>query len=165
MTIIPRTAVLAVGIMALGATRWEKKDLDQELLPIAFLESSYGLNINHRPHSRGDFYSSYGALGLKPSTAYDEYVRSPSLRSKWPGLNDPVAFTTSFKAEPELYRDACNTHWHRMRSKTTSLARAVFSWRWGYTAAIQAKEEQIAQDQYVVSYLRIHNEQANFSLR
>ena len=157
MIIVSRVIAVAVGIMTIGAAHWEVGDLDQELLPIAFLESSYGLNIDHKPHSRGDFYSSYGALGLKPATAYDEYLRSPALRNKWPGLDDRLVFTEHLKNESQLYRDTCNAHWHRIRTKTPSLAHSVFAWRWGYTASNNASNETVNTNLYVMAYLRIYN--------
>src|SRR5271166_1313214 len=101
------TIARAVVVM-LSLLKWTPGSLNQELLPIAYLESSNGTNINHKPHSKGEFFSSYGALGLKPATAYDEYMRNSLLQLEWPGLSNRMVFTASLKSQPALYNDACN---------------------------------------------------------
>lgn len=131
---------------------WPLEDLNGELNNIAYLESYYGKYVNHEPHARGKFHTAFGSLGLKPVTAHWTYMQSPRLQKMFPGLQDESVFLREFWCNQKLYTQCANFHWWWLRRSTTSLARAVYSWRWGFTASNEATDEQITADVYTTKY-------------
>jgi len=154
-------AVLVTYIVCLnppaGERTWPLEGLNRELNNIAYMESSYGRNINHRSHWRGEFHTAYGALGLKPVTAHWQYIISPRLQKQFPGLKNEAVFLQEFKYNKKLYTQCANEHWRYLRKVTPTLNRAVFSWRWGLTASNEATNETIATDTYTVKYGQVAN--------
>lgn len=146
MSIFATTEALATNM------KWKPDGLSIELYPIAHLESSFGKNMNHDPHSKGSWFSSYGALGLKAATAYDAYKISPRLQAKFPGLLDKDRFLTAITSDWRLYNECANLHWRILRKQTSSMEQAVFAWRWGIGAALKAGAAKIDADKYVASY-------------
>ena len=134
------------------AVTWPLAGLSSELTFIAHAESNYGKYLNHAKHIKGPFDTAFGSLGLKPSTAHDTYIKSPQLRIKFPGLEDKGLFLNRFWRDAQLYMHCANFHWYSLRKNTSSLSRAVFSWRWGLTASRAATEVTVDSDPYVVKY-------------
>lgn len=134
---------------------WPLEGLNGELNNIAYMESYYGVYTNHEPHVRGPFHTAFGSLGLKPVTAHWQYMVSPRLQKKFPGLQDEKVFLNEFWHNKELYVQCANFHWYYLRHATPTLARAVFSWRWGLTASNQASDDEIAADSYTVKYAEL----------
>ena len=142
-----------VALIPVHANTWPLANLDKELRGIAMLESSYGQNVDHKQSVYGPFYTAYGSLGLKPSTAYDMYSRFPALQAKYPELTDKSAFLNRFWSDPALYKEFAEFHWHYLRTNTSSLRRAAYSWRYGLTAQMNSKDEVVGADEYVVKYM------------
>lgn len=136
-------------------TTWPLEGLHGELNNIAYMESYYGKYVNHEPHSRGEFHTAFGALGLKPITAHDQYMKSPKLQKMFPDLQDEKVFLQEFWHNRELYTQCANFHWYYLRRATPTLSRAVYSWRWGLTASNRATDEQITADSYIVKYAEL----------
>lgn len=134
---------------------WPLEGLNGELNNIAYMESYYGVYVDHEPNVRGPFYTAFGSLGLKPVTAHTQYMASPRLQKKFPGLQDEKAFLQEFWHNRELYTQCANFHWWYLRHVTPTLARAVYSWRWGLTASNAATDEQIAADTYTTKYAEL----------
>ncbi len=134
------------------AITWPLQGLNSELNFIAFAESNYGKYLNHAPHPRGPFDTAFGSLGLKPSTAHDIYIKSPRLRVRFPGLEDKATFLNRFWRDATLYMYCANWYWYSLRKNTPSLARAVYSWRWGLTASTKVSDIMISVDPYVIKY-------------
>jgi len=137
------------------ASTWPLEGLTGEVNNIAYLESYYGKYVNHDAHARGIFHTAFGSLGLKPVTAHTTYIQSPKLQKKFPGLKDQQNFLLEFWRNKELYTQCANYHWYYLRKVTPTLARAVYSWRWGLTASNKATDEQIAADTYTVKYAEL----------
>lgn len=135
---------------------WDPGSLNKQLYPIAYLESSFGKYVNHQPHSKGPFYSSYGTLGLKAVTAYEAYLISKRLQEKWKDDDGHVLsqdeFFNIFTVNEELYNDCANVHWWYLSKHTDSIEQAAFAWRWGLGAALEASNDTIITDKYVQSY-------------
>lgn len=157
---VPASVILTV-IVSMQAyaqdARWQPTGLAKELHPIAHLESSWGRNMNHEPHSKGPFFSSYGALGLKAITAYEAIMRSKRLQSKWSSngtvdLTDKDVFFSLFTSNYEFYNDCASSHWAYLRRNTDSIEQAVFAWRWGLGASKKSQSHQ--SDSYVMAYLK-----------
>jgi hypothetical protein len=153
------TTVVLISLQAVGAEpAWTPVALDKELYPIAHLESSFGKNMSHQPHSRGPFYSSYGALGLKAATAYEAYLMSPKTQT-WANVNSIGAllstekFFSAFISHDEFYNRLANVHWWYLRKNTGSIEQAVYAWRHGLAAAQRTKSEEINADTYVSAYV------------
>lgn len=140
---------------------WPLQGMNGELNNIAYMESYYGTYVNHEPHVRGPFHTAFGSLGLKPVTAHDTYVKSPRLQKQFPGLQDETVFLQEFWHNKELYTQCANFHWWALRHATPTLARAVYSWRWGLTASNEATDEQIAADTYTVRYAELTQKWVN----
>jgi hypothetical protein len=81
-----------------------------------------------------------------------QYMASPTLQKRFPGLKDPKVFLQAFWHNRELYTQCANFHWWYLRHSTPTLARAVFSWRWGLQASTDATDEQIKADVYTTRY-------------
>lgn len=136
---------------------WRPQALNKELRLIAGLESSWGKFQDHELNSKGLYHTAFGPVGLKASTAHMEYNRSPSLQARFPGLQDPDAFLEAFLSNPELYYACANKHWGWLRKNTSTLEQAVYSWRWGWGAALKVEEVQIAADPYVIKYASLND--------
>lgn len=134
---------------------WPLEGMSGELNNIAYMESYYGKYVDHEPHARGPFHTAFGSLGLKPVTAHWQYMKSPKLQKMFPGLQNEQAFLHEFWHNRELYTQCANFHWWYLRRVTTTLPRAVYSWRWGLTASNEASDEQIAADTYTNRYAEL----------
>lgn len=132
---------------------WTPAGLHHELHPIAHLESSFGKNTKHFESKEGSWDTAVGAVGLKPMTAHEEYLRRPELRKKFPGLESPVEFEAKFKMHHGLYNAVASEHWKYLRKHAGSPEKAAFAWRFGLGAAKRATPEQIKGAEYVQKYL------------
>lgn len=144
-------AVHRAGIPSEPA-KWNALGLHQSLIPIAHLESSFGQNINHAKHPSGEYHTAFGALGFKPVTAHEEYLRSPTLQKLYGDMKDPAEFMNKFKADPKFYNLVATTHFMRLQKQHGTPERAAYAWRWGTGACANATDEQVAKDTYVVRY-------------
>lgn len=148
-------ALLLSTVAVAADMNWSPEGLSKELHPIATLESSFGKNTKHEAHSKGPFYSSYGAVGLKGSTAYETYLRSPYLKKRYPGLSDRDLFLGTFTNDFRFYNACSNVHWYWLKGQTKNIEQSVYAWRWGVNAALKAADITIEQDKYVSSYLTL----------
>lgn len=136
--------------------RWTPTNLIEEMHPIAHLESSWGKNMAHAAHSKGDYHTAVGAVGLKPITAHEEYRRTKALQEKYPGLiEDAGAFTRKLKTDHKFYNDVASAHWNTLKSRFGTPERTAYAWRWGWGSARKASDEDIANDGYVQKYQRL----------
>lgn len=135
-----------------GIKAWTPDNLNEELYPIAHLESSWGKNMNHAPNPAGDYHTAFGALGFKPSTAHEEYKKSPLMMKNYPGLADPADFLKSFKADPNFYNLLASSHFARLKARHGDVKKAAYAWRHGSTAAMRASPDLMEQDPYVIQY-------------
>ncbi len=131
---------------------WTSEGLDPEMHPIAHLESSWGKNMRHATHPKGLFHTAFGACGLKPVTAHEQYLRSPGLKKQWPGLDKPEDFTTHFLEDPKLYNATASSHWQWLRSRLGSPTKAAYGWRWGAGAAARTDEQIQKEDPYIQKF-------------
>jgi len=143
------------AIHAEAPPKWTPKGLHEGLLPIAFLESSFGKNINHAPNAKGPYHTAQGAVGMKPVTAHEEYKRSPTLQTTFPGLDTPEAFTQKFMGDHSFYNLCATAHWMRLLSNQKTPQKAAYAWRWGNGAANKADDAKIHTDPYVVNYNKL----------
>lgn len=136
-----------------------KRDtLHPDMRAIAQLETAGGILLDHEKHSGGPFHTAYGPLGLKPVTAYEQYLRTPSLRESYPGLEDKDVFLNHFWRNQDLYNKVAGAHWEWLKQRNKGdLARTAFSWRWGLGAANKATREMIQQDDYAQKYLQLRD--------
>jgi hypothetical protein len=149
------TCIVCLNPAEEKVSTWPLEGLNGELNNIAYMESYYGKYVNHEPHARGPFHTAFGSLGLKPITAWWTYKQSPKLQKKFPGLQNEAVFLREFWRNRELYTQCANFHWWQLRHATPTLARAVYSWRWGLTASNEATDEQIANDAYTTKYAEL----------
>lgn len=134
--------------------KWSPDTLMKEMHPIARMESSMGQNMEHLKHSKGDFHTAFGAVGLKPVTGHEQYLRSKDLKAQYPNLNDPIAFTSEFKTNPDFYNAVAGDHWNWLKKATKgSVERTAFAWRWGIGASKKADDRTILNDSYVKKYM------------
>lgn len=131
---------------------FDSETLHPDMHPIAFLETSYGKNMNHAPHAKGDFDTAYGPLGFKPSTGFDEFSKNKHLLELYPHLKEKDSFTKEFKENPKFYNLVAGTHWNRLKRNTGSNSGAAFAWRWGLGAYNKATPEARENDDYVKKY-------------
>ncbi len=134
-------------------SKWTAEGLHPGLHPVAHLESSFGKNVHHEPHSKGVFHTAYGALGMKPISAYDQYQNSKALQAKYPGL-DPEEFTAKFHNDSKFYNEVASDHWQWLKDKLKTPERTAYGWRWGRGAALKATPQQIAKSGYVKEYMK-----------
>ena len=131
--------------------KWTPHGLDRELKPIAHLESGFGRNTNHEPHSGGPYHTAYGALGLKPVTAHETYKHSPRLQKLFPGLDSPEKVIEKMK-DPQFYNIVASGHWRYLKRVLGDPLKAAYGWRWGLGAAQHADDYQIKTEPYVQKY-------------
>lgn len=141
---------------------WTPAGLHDELHPIAHLESSFGKNVNHYKSKKGSWDTAVGAVGLKPMTAHEEYLRRPELKKKFPGLESAADFEESFKTNHKLYNAVASEHWKYLRKRAGSAAKAAFAWRFGLGAAQKASDEEINSAEYVKKYLSMLKPMVSF---
>ncbi len=134
---------------------WHPGGLTDELKPIAHLESQYGKQMIHKAHSLGPFHTAWGACGLKPVTAAEEYQRQPHLKALFPGLEDESKFLDEFKTNHTFYNLIASAHWARLKRATGSPEKAAYAWRWGRGAAAQADDAAIQADPYVQAFTKL----------
>jgi hypothetical protein len=134
------------------APKWTPEGLHSYLVPVAHLESSWGKNMNHLPHSKGEYHTAYGPVGLKPSTAHEEWTKTKKLKETYPGLEDPATFMAKFKSDWNFHNLVASSHFLRLVHRHGSAEKAAYAWRWGSTAASGATEEQINKNSYVMRY-------------
>jgi 8-oxo-dGTP pyrophosphatase MutT (NUDIX family)/GNAT superfamily N-acetyltransferase len=144
-------ATQRVGIPA-EPVKWSALGLHQSLIPIAHLESSFGQNVAHAKHPKGDYHTAHGALGFKPVTAHEEYLRAPALQKLYGDLKDPAVFMSKFKSDPKFYNLVATSHFMRLQKQHGSPERAAYAWRWGTGACQGASDEQVANEPYVMRY-------------
>lgn len=132
--------------------KWTPEGLHSHLVPIAHLESSWGKNMTHLAHSKGDFHTAYGPVGMKPSTAHEEWTKTKKLKELYPGLEDPVAFTAKFKQDWKFHNLVASSHFLRLVHRHGTPEKAAYAWRWGSTAASGAPESEIQNSPYVMRY-------------
>jgi 8-oxo-dGTP pyrophosphatase MutT (NUDIX family) len=159
-------AIAAAAVAAMPAAaetienkpQWNPAGLAEGLKPIAHLESSWGQNVNHTPHSKGDFHTAYGAVGLKPVTAHDEYSKSKYLQQLFPDLHDQQKFVEMLKANTAFYNSVATAHWNRLkRLFGDDRLKTAYAWRWGQGKAAETPPELIDADPYVQGYKRIYD--------
>ncbi len=135
--------------------KFDPSSLHPELHPIAQLETNFGKMMNHTPHSKGDYHTAYGPLGMKVITAHDEYLKSKALQRLHPNLQEASTFTKEFKDNPQFYNNIAGHHWNKLKKLTGSVTKAVFAWRWGQGAAGKADDKKISKDPYVQKYTEL----------
>jgi 8-oxo-dGTP pyrophosphatase MutT (NUDIX family)/RimJ/RimL family protein N-acetyltransferase len=135
------------------AAEWKPQGLHKEMHPIAHLESSFGKRLQHLPHSQGEFNSSFGAVGMKPVTAHETYMKSKGLQKLFPDLHEPDRFLRTFKTDPVFYNTVASTHWTQLKKLTGgNLSHAAYAWRWGAGKMARTPPELIAADPYVQAF-------------
>ena len=134
------------------SNEWSTEGLHHDLIGIAHLESNFNQNTNHTKNPKGDFETAYGPLGMKPSTAYEEYTKSDKLKSLFPGLEDKTQFTEKFKNDWKFHNLTASSHWLRLKYRHKSNEAAAYAWRFGSTAAQTAAPELINETPYVQKY-------------
>jgi hypothetical protein len=138
------------------AAEWKPHGLNREMYPIAHLESNFGKRLEHLPHSQGEFHSSFGAVGLKPVTAHETYIKSKALQKLFPGLHEPNRFIRTFKDDPVFYNTVASTHWNQLKKLSGGdTGKTAFAWRWGAGKMARTPPELIAADPYVQAFRKI----------
>lgn len=138
---------------------WGPEGLHSELFPIAHLESNMGRNMDHAKHSKGEFHTAFGALGMKPVTAFERYHHEPHLQTLFPGVGeDKDKFLTEMKANPLFYNAVASAEWsHNKKVFGGDIHRTAYSWRWGQQAAHDAPAENVIADPYVKMFDKLNN--------
>lgn len=132
--------------------KWSPDGLHNYLIPIAHLESSFGKNMNHLPHAKGEYHTAFGPVGFKPVTAQEEWSKTKKLKELYPGLEDPAEFMKKFKNDWKFYNLLATSHFMRLMHRHGSPEKAAFAWRWGTGAASGATDDKINTDNYVMRY-------------
>lgn len=138
-------------------TKWTPNGLHKELHPIAQLESSFGRNTTHARHSKGEFHTAHGAVGLKPVTAHEQYKRTPALQKLFPDLHDEGKFTKELKSNHAFYNAVASAHWSHLKKMFGTPEDAAFAWRWGPSKAAKTPRELRAADPYVIGYKNMYS--------
>lgn len=139
-------------IFAILTQSWSPNGLDSRLSAIAMIESSSGRNTKHAKHKLGIYWTAYGALGLKPAVAHEDYLGSTYARTLYPGLEDLTTFTIRLIFDVRFYNFACNLHFYKLISQNHDITDAIYIWRYGQTHAASTTREHRVNDTYVVKY-------------
>lgn len=134
-------------------TSWNSKNLNPELKAIAWQESYNNTHIDHEASKRGPYFTAFGPLGLKPSTAHLEWSNSKKLQTAYPGLEDKIVFLRKMTLDPFFYNVLANQHWWRLKQQADGdVLRASFGWRWGAGMLEKATAVDVLSDEYVAKY-------------
>lgn len=153
-----QAAAPPIGDVPVKPKAWTPHGLPTEMHPIAHLESSFGRNVAHSAHSKGDYHTAFGAVGFKPVTAHEEYRRSKAIQALYPNLQDEHRFTDAFKSDPLFYNMLAGKHFSYLKAQLGGdPVKAAYGWRWGVGAAQNATDEDIAGDDYVRRYTLLAN--------
>jgi ADP-ribose pyrophosphatase YjhB (NUDIX family) len=137
---------------------WSPEGLDEELKPIAHLESSFGKKMKHSPHSKGEYHTAFGAVGLKGITAHEEYKHTKYLQQIYPDLYDQNKFMETFKSNPTFYNAVATAHWKRLKKLFGGdVDKTAYAWRWGQGRAAGADAEAISSSPYIQGYHKIYD--------
>jgi hypothetical protein len=152
VNVLPATlAALTAAVPAAQLAPWSPKGLHPELVPIAQLESSWGKHMQHAADPRGPWHTAVGALGMKPETAHEAYLRSPALQKLYPGLTGPETFLQKLTGDSLFYNLMAAAHWLYLKKLLgNDSSRAAYGWRWGLQAAKDRVDPE--HDPYVVRY-------------
>lgn len=131
---------------------WSPKFLHKELYPIAFLESNFNKNIDHEKSIRGDFFTAFGPLGLKPITAWEQFKKTPYIKKQYAHIDTQQEFENLFYNSIGFYNKIASAHWRSLRLRYPTVFYAAYAWRWGPGAADKIQEEELWQDEYVNRY-------------
>ncbi len=142
-------------VWALLLQQWEPNGLDKMLYPIAMIESSFGINVKHQKHNLGIHWTAFGALGLKPVVAHEDYLNSQYARAKYPGLEKIEEFTIRFISDVRFYNFACNLHFYMYLNQGHDLTDVVYQWRYGKTHAATIARADKINDPYVIKYFNL----------
>jgi 8-oxo-dGTP pyrophosphatase MutT (NUDIX family) len=143
----------------LPKVQWDNRGFGDCLSHISHLESDDGKYLDHEPNSKGEWFSAFGPLGLKPSTAHERYILNPSLQRKFPGNMPQDTFMYYFKNEPEFYKAVARTHWrHLLNASGQDIGRTAFSWRWGEEKMRRTPIDEIENDPYVRKFRQLHEQ-------
>ncbi len=138
--------------------KWTPAGLHPELYPIAHLESNMGRNVNHVAHSKGPFHTAYGALAMKPVTAFEQYHHDPHLKTMFPSISDENQFVDEFKTNSLFYNSIASAHWQHLKKVFGgNIHRAAFAWRFGQTAAHDASDADVLGSGYVKAFDKFSN--------
>lgn len=117
------------------ANRWTMRDLPTELKALSFAETSGGLKWGHDKHSRGEFDTAYGPVGLKPSSAYENFKNSKVLTQAYPHIVTSTDFLNEFQQNPKFYNTLASKEWSRMlKDSKGNPEEAAARWRLGSAA-------------------------------
>jgi len=136
------------------------ENLHEDLIPISQLESSGGKFTNHAKNSAGEFHTAFGPLGLKISTAHEQWRKHPELQKKYPNMKDPAVFLAAIKKNPAMYNAIASSHFNTLKQKHGSPERAAYAWRFGSGAAFKAADTKIESEPYVVKYKSMRKAEA-----
>lgn len=134
------------------APKWTPSGLHPDLIPLAHLESSFGQNMEHAKHSKGEYHTAFGPVGMKPSTAHEEWHKSDKLKHLYPGLEDPKHFMDKFKNDWQFHNLLASSHFLRLKHRHGTPEKAAYAWRYGSGAAAGVPEETISKEPYVLRY-------------
>lgn len=136
------------------------ENLHEDLIPISQLESSGGKFTNHAKNSAGEFHTAFGPLGLKISTAHEQWRKHPELQKKFPNMKDPAVFMAAIKKNPAMYNAIASSHFNTLKQKHGSPEKAAYAWRFGSGAAFKAADTKIESEPYVVKYKSMRKAEA-----
>lgn len=142
-------------VWAIMIQQWNPVGLEKTLRPIAQMESSFGINMRHAKHPLGVYWTAYGALGLKPVVAHEDYMASKYAQRRYPGLTDISVFTVRLMFDVRFYNFACNLHLYLLTNQGHDLTEVLYQWRHGKTRAAAVGRAEKEEDPYVVQYFSL----------
>lgn len=146
-TLLVFTLLVPVSVLA--------QELPPEMVAIAHLESANGLLLDHLASPRGPFWTAFGLLGFKPSTAFDEYKLSPRLQRQFP-VESQEDFFQQFTTNEKFYNALAAQHWAKLkRLAGGDPVKAAYGWHWGQTKLLHVDRIAIQTDEYVQKYIRL----------
>jgi GNAT superfamily N-acetyltransferase len=132
--------------------------LHPELKNIAVIESSSGKNVQHKVSSKGEADTAIGVVGLKPTTAHEEYLRSKHLQKLYPNLGEINKIIDGLKNSPAFYSAVSGSLWNRLRNTHGSSEKAAFAWRHGNNAAAKVSDDVVLRDPYVKKFKELQSQ-------
>jgi hypothetical protein len=127
--------------------------LPSEMHPIMHLESRNGQNQNHAVVNNNKWQTAHGHLGFMPFTAHERYMKNPSMRTMFPGLESADKFYKTFTTNVNFYNTLAYLHWDYLGKRLgNNLSRMAYGWRLGEGAAKKADDQTAQSHSYVKGY-------------
>lgn len=121
------------------------------------MESNNGTQLDHKASPKGAFWTAFGDMGLKPSTAMDLFKTSPKMQEKYP-IQDEAQFFLVFTSNTQFYQELVKYYWAKLiRLTAGDVLTAVYLWHYGMFKPVS----DVNSDPYCLKFQELYEARAS----